>query len=82
MNLINNIFKYIEKNFLTIVIILVIISLFINNKESFSTRIMYMYNPITRNQSYDLRGDTKIKKEKVGKFYESSYENNYLNTEN
>jgi UPF0716 family protein affecting phage T7 exclusion len=53
-------------------------------KEGFSNsiRYMYMYNPIPRNSSYDVRGDPfKIKKdnEKIGVFYNSSLEDNHRN---
>lgn len=75
----------IEKNILIViaivVLLIIIISIVLSRVETFSTRMMYLYNPTPRNQSKDIRGDVKIKKEKVGKWYESSLEKNYLDTE-
>lgn len=52
-------------------------------KENFSklTRYFYMYNPTSKNASYDTRGDIlAIPKETTGAFYESSLEQNHTNS--
>ena len=74
--------KLSQRNILIGIVIAACVYLFLNSREGFATRLMWQYNPHSKNQSYDIRGDQKIGKTDVGKFFQSSYENNYLNTEN
>jgi hypothetical protein len=80
-----NLKKIIEDNKVLLALSLMILILIITNLnklEGYTSRLMYIYNPHAKNQSRDIRGDQKIIKQDVGKFWQSSYENNYLNTEN
>lgn len=52
--------------------------------ENFSKlpRYMYMFNPTSKNSSFDIRGEPKFipkEMENVGGFYNSSYNFNYTN---
>jgi len=66
------------------VILIVVLVLCYTTRENFSKspRYMWMYTPTSKNSSYDIRGEPKfIPKEmdKVGVFYDSSYNYNYTN---
>lgn len=78
--------KFLKNNikYITIILLFIIIYFVIRKKENFarSVRYMYMYNPTSKNSSYDQRGEPifHIKDiSKTGAYYESSYDDNQTN---
>lgn len=66
------------KNLYLYALIAIVVIYMLTSKESFSQRYMYMYNPTTRNQSYDIRGDQyAISRKNHGIFKNSSIEKNH-----
>jgi hypothetical protein len=69
-------------NILIIVLLVVVIAVIMKQRENFSksVRYMYMYNPTSKNSSYDIRGEPiDIIKEDTGILHDSSYDANYSN---
>lgn len=69
-------------NILIIVLLVVVIAVIMRRREDFakSVRYMWMFNPTSKNSSYDTRGEPlEVLKEDTGAFYDSSYDANYSN---